>query len=566
MDKHEESIFRSAWNKARDVNTRIMERSDRWRDIHRSGGADVSEYIKADFGGKNPNGLDVDEQEKQFIKLESTFASSSFKEAGLYKKIAGLRCGGWVQHNVKDTISLNPIYYSEVALKVKKILGIFTGEQESSMADIIPHEFVHTRQHASDHSGWLRRNRGNDIEYVGVNDLSAPQQMWRKASRLYQNVSVGAKTRADTIGNYYARNVEMQARLHEIMAYGYTQWQVLPTNKIELQAALHNLGVKTPESVLKALEESEEGQAALQYFTVMPSLQAQVLGTVNTFNRIHKYIGERDVQEGMWEVKYPVLYCELLEFYGDKLGRERLGLGVNPKPAISALIALKNHEGELTVSHANELVKDIPAPLSAALLNSIIFQTEYLPKEEVAYSNAMVFSRALLGRDDVRQELFEGDKIVRNFVSENEFLPLDTALKAHNLDMIEILMEAGADPFQRYDYIDMRGKRMFVGCPLDIARHALCDQKALAEPAELHKKARKYFEGDENRERIKKFIAKATIGLEKMLECSQSPDAQHSWDKLDPNGETVSLRELISKLRGQAPVKNNNAPSSPTIS
>ena len=544
MQKKPKGWLKSSWDTTQAVNARLTSRGERWNALYDAGGGTVSEYVHADFNTDCPNGLDTEPWADQSVRLESLFKSENYKNSGYFGKISNLRWGGWVQWDKDDIINLNPLWYSPLSLKFRTPLRVLVGKKPRTMADIIPHEFIHTRQHHSDHSGWMRNNTDNDIDYVGMFELSKPRRMWRKIARFYYD-NVTLDRRFGTTSEYYGRNVEIQARMHEILAYGYAQWERLPINKVELWAALANLGLEAPASVLEELNSTEEGRQALEDFKVLSGIKSTVSNIVKTFNRIHDYVGETEVQEAIWQAKYPLLYGELIEFYGDKLGRERLDMGTNPRSVIEAMHELKKHDGELIQADAQRLAERIPPSLAAAFLNSIII--EY-PEGSDHFDNAMLLSKALLAREDVRGVMFADEQILRNYTGQYEDPPLNMALLRGHIPMTRLLMNAGADPFQRYTLIDMREKPLFSSCPVSCAYGVLSDEKHLADPSNLPRRSRKFFKDPASRERIIQSVNERRAALEEMMRCSDDPDLDRKLYNYEGNYEEVSLNQMLAKI------------------
>jgi hypothetical protein len=545
MLKKPKGWLKSGWDETQVINARLTSRAGRWDALYHAGGGTINDYMCADFNTDCPEGLDTQPWADQSIRLESLFQSENYKKSGHFNKISSLRWGGWVQWDQDDTIHINPLWYSPLSLKLRGSFRMLRGKDPLTMADIIPHEFIHTRQHHSDHSGWMRNNDGNDIEYLGMHDLSKYRQIWRKAVRTYLDATTAVLARIGTTSGYYARNVEIQARMHEVLAYGYAQWQRLPVSKIELWAALNNIGLKAPDSILDELNNTAAGQKALEDFKILSGIKSTVSGTVSTFNRIHDYVGEPEIQEALWTAKFPLLYGELIEFYGDKMGRERMGMGSNPRPAIEVFYELKKHTSLITHTTARELASQIPPSIAAAFLNNIII--EY-PEGAENFENAMHLSEELLNRDDVKDVLFADNQTIRNYIGQYEDPPLNLALLRGHVAMTGMLIRAGADPFQRYTMIDMRGKLLFSSCPLSCVNHILINEKNLANPDLLPREDRKYYKDPENREKIAQGIEKKRAALQEMIRSSHDPDLRKKLFDYEGNYEETSLNQVLSKI------------------
>jgi hypothetical protein len=547
MREHLKGWLKSGWNETRDVNVRLADRARRWNALYKVGGGTPSDYLYADFNTDCPGGLETGPwAAQQQIKLESLLKSESYKNANWLGKVMDLRWGGHVEGRRDDAIHLNPLWYSPLSLKLRGAVHTLKGQIPVTLSDIIPHEFIHTRQNYSDLSGWPRYNKGNDLKYVGFNDLSKLRRLWQQTARWGHDISTAKRTKTATTSEYFARNVEIQARMHEMMAYGYCQWQTLPTTKTELWAALINMGLETPASILHEVKSTEAGRKALEDFKLLPGIKSQIAGTAGHLNFVHDYAREPDIQEALWTAKYPLLYGELLEFYGDKFGRERMGMGTNPRPAIEVLYALQAHTAPLTQDKSRELASLIPCSVAAAFLNCII--TNY-PQGAENFDNAMRLSRALLARDDVRAAVFAPDQAIRNYTGQHEDPPLEIALINGHIEMAGILTDAGANPFQQYTVMDMRGKALYTDFPANSVFWIENNEKNLVEnPENMPRQIRKFYNDPEFRKNLASNIKERRAVLQEIIDRTDDPEAVIMRFENKGNSREISLSEMLSKI------------------
>ncbi|MCD8494066.1 MAG: hypothetical protein LRY39_01370 [Alphaproteobacteria bacterium] len=258
------------------------------------------------------------------------------------------------------------------------------------------HEFVHTRQRNIWQAGWYGMIWYNSIEHVGQHEKQGLSRSWRQLTRKTLDMAnytpgIGA------VGTYFARNEEMQARMQEILAMGYQQWQKMPLNKTELWAALINFGMSPPKAVREHME-TPEGKDALAEFKVLESIRKSMAGTVGTFKTIQAWAGDDDVKQALWDVQYPLLYGELLEMYGDIPGRARMKLGSNPRPSIEISSYLKSFAGRMPEEHAWDIARKIPNDQVIPLVNNLIHLASGL--HDIKNNNSPIARR--------RKKLFTG--------------------------------------------------------------------------------------------------------------------------------------------------------------
>lgn len=538
--------LKPVWDKTVTINARLSSRVERWSALYAAGGGTASEYLTADFNTDCPVGLDTQPwADQKTIKLQSLLKSESHKNANWFEKIMNLRWGGWVEGERDDIIHLNPLRYSLPILKLHSVIHALKDTVPITLADVIPHEFIHTRQHYSNRSGWPRNNAYNDIEYVGLNEISKFRQLWRKTVRFGHDKLTATRTKAATTSRYFARSIEMQARMHEMIACGYCQWQRLPTTRIELWAALSNMGLKTPNVILQEIKGTQAGQKALEDFSLSPAIKSLVSGKAYELNLVYDYAGEADVQKALWTAKYPLLYGELLEFYGDRIGRERMGMGTNPRPAIEVLYNLKTHADPITQQKSRELAGLIPPPVATAFLNCII---ENYPKDSDHFDNAMRISKELLARGDVKTVLFADNYKSRIYTGQNEVPPLMTALRTGHIEMTGILMDAGADPFQQYSIIDMREKILHTSYPASVAFLIDHDEEKLANPDALPKEDRKLFNNPEYKNWLGELIKARRAAIQEMINRTDDPENTVMRYKFNDSSGEISLSQLLSRI------------------
>ncbi len=116
----------------------------------------------------------------------------------------------------------------------------------------------------------------------------------------------------------------MEAWMDDIFNHAYHDWGQFPTTKVELWACLHSANITTPESIMDVLQNTPEGQDALEKFPkVSPIVGYKAYLNIN--DGIASFPEKQKTE--VWTEVFPRLYSALIESYGDELGRERMGLG-----------------------------------------------------------------------------------------------------------------------------------------------------------------------------------------------------------------------------------------------
>lgn len=120
---------------------------------------------------------------------------------------------------------------------------------------------------------------------------------------------------------YQNQAVEIQARLHEIMADGYQRWGKLPQNPQELMDALIATGI---------INDSPDSQSSSSIFKEKTSTASSAARDVARL--IKNIYFSRENKSEFTKIILPSLYVNLLELYGDKNARQRFDLDKNYRP------------------------------------------------------------------------------------------------------------------------------------------------------------------------------------------------------------------------------------------
>ena len=129
---------------------------------------------------------------------------------------------------------------------------------------------------------------------------------------------------------YAAKDIEVQARLAQILLQGYRTWQRMPSDRLELWAALAGFGVRLHREAEMQLLETKEGMETLRAFA-FPLIRDKDRRGASAhagagLARIAETARAAGTLRVLHEVAVPLLYGHLIEGWGDRLGRARMNL------------------------------------------------------------------------------------------------------------------------------------------------------------------------------------------------------------------------------------------------
>jgi hypothetical protein len=162
----------------------------------------------------------------------------------------------------------------------------------------------HKKQTGGPVSLYTSHNIGKYVSYLGSSNAAVYEQLL-----------------------YLRQGAEVQARLHQVMIDGYQRWGKLPANQDEFLAAIKNAGIKLPKEIETHLNGLPGNSSARHFLNAKPGLQTQVILDIQQVSNSLM----ADSRLLLWNKSMPAMYADLIEMYGDKPGRERFGLGKNPK-------------------------------------------------------------------------------------------------------------------------------------------------------------------------------------------------------------------------------------------
>lgn len=431
----------------------LRERDKRMQAVFKQGPITNSAAIyQADFGTDCPNGLDIKaypEHEIHIANLKDMpdFADLSSEE--LNEQLA--KADGMAYRD--GHIYMHPHYFDEDLLQ--KRARIFT----STLA----HEHAHTAQFYENDTGWESAFTQVNTTFLHMEEQGGDFK--GKTRRLYQKFNQAAVDKdaelktAYKVSEYFANEHEIQARMHEALAVGYASWQKMPTDKTELWAALHNIGITTPKNILTELKNSDEGQAALKKFKCSRHLKKNMAKVAHDLNLVNDYASFSDVRETLWRKAYPAMYGNLLEHYGDSQGRARMGLGPNPEAAKKITAALYAEPDILNGDRLSAMVADVHPENAAMLINILGDIAEKYPERE---NKARDIVREILHHKDLRHAVLS-DATHDLSQGPRSRPPLFHAVIEGRPEMVKELLDAGADPFHTMKVLDYKGREIHEG-------------------------------------------------------------------------------------------------------
>ncbi len=253
-----------------------------------------------------------------------------------------------------DKVDLHPIFN-----QLKKLPSF---PLQKHAMDMISHETIHCRQ------GFEKQAGFNCIPNISSLAGMKPkgEDGAKKIDRLETKVSLKSFGKY-SIKGYLSSNVEVQARMHEIMSQAYAEWERMPVTKTEFFAAMHHTGMKLPPSIIENMESTDAGRVALLDFKLGELVKDSVKRPVDLLNNVYDYAHNCYADIILWNDVYPVLYGNLLELYGDKLGRERMGLGQSPRNAFLVLTQLLKSD-DMNQEDIDSLVDEIPQYIRSTFL------------------------------------------------------------------------------------------------------------------------------------------------------------------------------------------------------
>lgn len=375
--------LKDAWEKNRHIQKALLDKEERWMSMFKKGHGSLSEIMKADFGTENPVGLDVDHWADDVpISFQDARDSAFYNDNKMYH----WKFLGSVRWTTPEKVDLHPVF------SVLKKLPSFPFQKEAT--DMFSHETLHSRQ------GFERKLGFYSLYNISVLKGAEPKddEGSKKIKGLQTSVSIKSFNKY-SIKDYLAEDVEVQARFHEIITNAYSEWGRVPNTPTEFFAGMHQAGMKMPPSIMNELSGTQEGRAALETFKLGTIAKESVKRPVDLLNAVHEYAKACGAEEALWKEKYLYIFGHQLELYGDKMGRERMDMGENPRATLQVLKALLETKAPLTAQESLNYASQIPAEHSPYFMVIIRDDPQYKNK---GFAHPM--GEALYSMDKISQD------------------------------------------------------------------------------------------------------------------------------------------------------------------
>ena len=299
------------------------------------GHASVDELLHASFGEWPPKGLDIVHENAQRVNLTTSLhrfhsMGPDGKQPPWYKRLFEfIRVGGYARIAGGRDIYVN---------KPMALLGGTIGT--------IGHEMAHILQ--GDHSYRARDIMGKDALAVvlpkqdALSNIIINEAMTEAFQPGFMRRIMNAVTNVTGLGiDYLKSGIEIQARLQEALIEGYPKWERMPQNNTDFFFAMRSLGFKLTPDLTKVMDihpDREELEKAFPKSKSIFSMKSQFVSDIEEVQANLTPEGKKH----FWNHIMPRLYADLIEMYGDRHGRERMGMGPNETHAYRT-----SHENDL---------------------------------------------------------------------------------------------------------------------------------------------------------------------------------------------------------------------------
>lgn len=190
----------------------------------------------------------------------------------------------------------------------------------------------------------------------------------------------------------------LQATLHTMLSNGYREWGQMPVNITQFWAALESLGAKLPQFAENELSMTTRGAEARATFFKVQNPSGKTTAYIQELNKLQTTLKSYDAKADLWNELLPRLYGNLLELYGDRLGRERMGYGKNTKWTGSWLNLLRENAGDAYDIHTvlrwsgqldtkdafKALARLVATPITMALPNDELIGSVLFARKDLA--------------------------------------------------------------------------------------------------------------------------------------------------------------------------------------
>jgi hypothetical protein len=497
------------------------------------------ELLEADFGSLDINGLSITNAPETLCKIQDMRRNPDYESLTEEEKRAELiHVAG--RAGAGEDIFIHPRYFDEQTLKT----------QIRGFSNTLSHEHIHRLQASENETGWSSAFWNPNMLFLKMPEYNSgikgkAKNLIGKIAKQTFDKHAHIKTGGHfNVTNYFSKEYEIQARLHELMVQGHTSWQKLPANKCELWAALNNLGLKMPIKYRIELHASEEGRAALREFKVSPVLRYSARHTIRDLNYISDYIGYESKRETFWNEALPAIYSNLIELYGDGPGRERFGFGPNPLPARNVLQALNDPYTSMDQNTIDKLVSLVPPERANELVTVLMSycdnETGDLEKGEKAL--------------EIIEALFAHKYISEALLSQYEFrvTGLKQGMPAYwsaivygKTSVLEKYLTAGLDLSVSINIVGFDGKQASNMDLVELAQKYKDFKEYFDGTKPVPKQLRKSFNDQTHVEGFKDFLIKAETSFRCILE--HYPALDNDFSYLDGDQKiNLTIRKVLS--------------------
>lgn len=320
-----------SWQRAnKDLPSRSDKRERMANQLLARGHATMDELLEASYGEWPPKGLDIIDGNEQRVKFVSLLG---MRKLDIKNPLEAFRTMREELNNIAGRARMQgprEIAINSISGILKPLLA-----GRSNIASVLGHEAVHILQ--GDHF-WRAEDIFDKDDALDIrNRLSDTRSnmlanvLFRKEN-LLPDVDLESDTDMPLSINlaYQSKGIEIQARIHQLMADGYQHWGVMPTTAPEVQISMMNMGLIFPDAwrdKLRAMPDFEEISEKFKYKPESASRHAR--NAMNSINYLQMNTLTEQGRTTFCAFGIPLLYGDLLEMYGDRYGCERFSHMVN---------------------------------------------------------------------------------------------------------------------------------------------------------------------------------------------------------------------------------------------
>jgi len=290
--------------------------------IVKNGEASVDELLHASFGGWPPRGLDIVHENPQRVTVTTSLPDFHVCVYGAEAPQQPMVDDEQSPFGRSSTIEQRAIHINEKRL----------AECAFSQASTLGHETAHILQgnhfwRARDIMGRAgveqRLSAGHSFS-----DIVVYQTIKGRLDTGHLRKIFNDNAKYDAMLSYHSQGSEIQARLHQILMAGHDVWGHLPQNRDEFFFCMDSVGFDLPDTVKIVLDTHPDRRKLEKIFPPAPGASSPGYSFVNEIKFLILNLTKRG-KDDFWTEAMPRLYADLIEMYGDKSGRERMGLGTN---------------------------------------------------------------------------------------------------------------------------------------------------------------------------------------------------------------------------------------------